>query len=294
MVDSDARHRGLGARLIRELSHRAARSGARWLRLKVLPENVGAIRFYRREGFERVATDNNHDVMRIESRRVERRVAIHQPNYLPWCGFFSKCAKADVLVVLDDVQMPTGRSYVYRTRVASQAGSQWLSIPTKRGATDPIVDVQFADLMWSKKHLSTLRMQYGKRPRFKEVFEWLEALYAAPGTHLSCFNETLNRAVCDYLGLEVPSVRSSELNVTGASDDRLIALVQEVGGSVYVSGKGGQNYQAPEKFDGAGIRLDVQTYEPTPYNQGREAFEPGLSIVDALFNLGRETVSVLR
>ena len=82
-------------------------------------------------------------------------------------------------------------------------------------------------------------------------------------------------------------------SVTSSSDERLIDLVQAVGGGAYLSGAGGQNYQHPEKFAAAGIDLQVREYKPRPYARAQGDFVPGLSILDALFNIGPATVEHL-
>jgi ribosomal protein S18 acetylase RimI-like enzyme len=288
MVGRESRGSGLGGVLVRELLHRAASSGAKHLRLKVHEGNGGALRFYQREGFQRVASGAGYHTLMSATRRLERRVAVHQPNYLPWCGYFSKWAKADVFVFLDDAQMPGGQSYVYRTRITGPAGAQWLSVPTRRSLSDLISGVEFASPSWPKKHLGTFRAVYGRRPFFKSVFERLEALYSNPGEGLSAFNVRTNSTIAGWLGNDKPVLLSSRLGVAESSDDRLIRIVEQLGGTTYVSGKGGQNYQDPEKFERAAIGLECRSYAPVAYEQGRAPFEPGLSVVDALFNVGPE------
>lgn len=221
------------------------------------------------------------------------RVAIHQPNYAPWCGYFAKMNCCDVFVFLDDAQMPGGQSYVYRTQVRSTNQGQWLSIPTRFRLGDLIHDVRFADTRWPTKHLGTLRALYGRSPHFKEVYQMLQPLYEEPGEFLALFNQRFIRVVADYLGLRCRFEVSSHLPCHGFGDDRLISLVQGLAADTYVSGKGGQNYQHPDKFSAAGIKLEVRSYAPVFYQQMQSGFLPGLSILDALFNLGKSSIHVL-
>lgn len=221
------------------------------------------------------------------------RLAIHQPNYLPWCGYFAKMSACDIFVFLDDADISPGQSYVYRVQVKNQQRGIWLSIPTHRHQNQPIQDVEFADTKWSNKHLRTFRYVYIKAPYFREVYDLLEPIYANPGTKLSQFNIRLIRAIVCYLGLSCRMELSSCLNVSGNSDDRLLAITRMLGADTYISGKGGQKYQAPAKFQKAGVTLEVHTYKPIVYPQLHGEFIPGLSIVDALFNLGPQTVSLL-
>ncbi len=221
------------------------------------------------------------------------RVAIHQPNYAPWCGYFAKMNHCDVFVFLDNVQMPQGRSYVYRTQIRGKSEPRWLSIPTRFHQGDNIDQVRFADPDWWRKHGDTLRTVYARSPYFREIWSLLNQAYAEPGEKLADFNVRLVRSIAGYLGLKCRFELSSALEPEGCSDDRLISLVRKVGGDVYISGKGGQNYQDPAKFAEAGIELRVHTYDPVPYRQAQGEFVAGLSILDALFNLGPEAASLL-
>ena len=127
------------------------------------------------------------------------RLAIHQPNYAPWCGYFAKMRNCDLFVFLDDAQMPGGQSYVYRTQIRGRQSTQWLSVPTRFRLGMAVRDVQFADPSWARKHVGTLRAVYARCPYFKEVFPFLEPIYAEPGERLAPFNERLVRAVAAYL-----------------------------------------------------------------------------------------------
>lgn len=220
------------------------------------------------------------------------RVAVHQPNYLPWCGYFAKMRHCDVFVFLDDAQMSKG-SFIPRCRIRNKEGAQWLTVPTRYTLGDSIHEVQFAETHWVRKHTASLHTTYARSPYFKEVFALLEPIYQEVGNTLAELNIRLIGAIADYLELPCRFEISSLLKPQGQSDDRLISLAQLSGANVYISGKGGQNYQDPAKFAEAGIQLDVRTYTPIPYKQMHGDFIAGLSILDALFHLGRDTIRLL-
>ena len=221
------------------------------------------------------------------------KVAIHQPNYLPWCGYFTKIRSCDTFIILDDAQMSKG-SYVSRTRIRSKAGPQWLAVPTKVHDQPAIADVSIAAGNWAKKHLATLRQTYSKAPHFAEVMAILEPAYQIVGANLSQVNRRAIEAISAYLDLERPTYLSSSFDVQSSSDDRLIELIRKVGGTHYISGRGGANYQDPDKFKAAGIELEVCEYAPISYDAPRYPFVPGLSIVDALFIQGKAARDLLR
>ena len=221
-------------------------------------------------------------------------VAIHQPNYLPWCGYFTKMRASDVFVFLDDADVPTGRSFVYRTQVRDERGPRWLSVPTHRALHESIRTIRFAEGDWARSHLAKLQVLYRKTPFFKAVMDLISPFYGAHGERLADFNMQLIKAVATYLGLKTEFRVASELGVESRGDTRLVELVQRVGGTAYLSGKGGQKYQLPATFETGGIDLVVREYRPIPYTQPYPAFIGGLSILDAMFNCGKEAVELLR
>jgi WbqC-like protein family len=223
------------------------------------------------------------------------KLAVHQPNYAPWCGYFAKIRACDVFVFLDDAEISTGQSYVYRTRVRNEAGPLWLSVPTHRALHERIEEVRFAEPKWAVKHLNKLYALYRLAPCFREVFDLLEPLFRAPGEKLAEFNIGLIRSISEFLGVSCRWERASSFGIHATRDDRHIALAKSLGADVYLSGKGGQKYQDAALFEAAEIRLEVREYSPVAYAQVHGgSFEPGLSIVDALFNLGRKAAELLQ
>jgi len=222
------------------------------------------------------------------------KLGVHQPNYAPWCGYFAKIRACDVFVFLDDAEISTGQSYVYRTRVRSENGPIWLSVPTHRALHESIGSVRFADRKWATKHRNRLQASYRLAPFFSEVFAILEPIYDAPGETLADFNIRLIRAIADYLGIHCRWERASSFAISETRDDRHVALAHAVGADTYVSGKGGGKYQDPTVFDAAGVRLEVREYVAVPYPQVQGGkFEAGLSVLDAMFNVGGEARSLL-
>lgn len=221
------------------------------------------------------------------------RAAIHQPNYIPWCGYFAKIAVCEVFVFLDDAEISPGQSYVYRSQMRDENRAYWLSQPSRRHPGDLIKDVVFSDPHWGASHLARISQTYRKAPFYREVLDLISPFYGDPGEKLAAFNMRLIQSVCAYLALNCRFEISSGLKPAGTSDERLISLVKLVGADTYLSGKGGQNYQDPARFAAEGIQLDVRTYQPVPYTQIHGDFVGGLSILDALFNLGKTTREIL-
>lgn len=223
------------------------------------------------------------------------RVAVHQPNYAPWCGYFAKMLVSDVFVFFDDVQLPQGRSYVSRAKVAKgKDGEQWLTVPVSKSGTPAINEVRLADPGFAAKHLSTLRHGYARTPYLTEVLDLLTPVYERAGESLADLNTDLIRTVADYLGWAGTFALSSERPSDLKADERIADLVSAVGGTTYVSGAGGQNYQTEQTYAERGVALEVRTYQPVEYERSGWPWVPGLSVLDALFHLGPDARDVLR
>lgn len=294
VVAPEYRGSGLGTRLLNDLKSRANKLGLRRLSLKVGQDNEAAKRLYTRIGLIQDGDSPPYQWMgeRLASNLI---VACHQPNFLPWMGYFAKLVQCDYFVILDDVQMPTGRSYVSRTRVADAQGSRWLSVPVTRQSGQRIAEVELApDPRWRTKHLSSIRQMYAKAPHVDAVLELMRAPYEADHVNLAEFNIHLLERVMAHLGVRRKVIRSSTLGIDSTSDQRLIDIVKHVGGDTYLSGKGGQNYQDPEKFAAENIDLAVYEYEPISYSRGAQKFEPGLSIIDVVAWQGSDVFEFLR
>lgn len=218
------------------------------------------------------------------------RVAIHQPNYVPWLGYFRKIARADVFIFLDDVQFSKG-SYTNRVRVLTREAARWLTVPVSHDFGDPVNRVALARHDWARAHLDTLHTCYGGARSFTAVWDDVRALYdGLPRSNLAASNRVLIERLAGRLGLRTRFIAASELGCDGAAgDDRLVALVRAVDeGATYVSGQGGAKYQDDEKFLAAGLGIEYMSFPQTPYDQGAAAFAPGLSVLDAVFHLGWE------
>ena len=220
--------------------------------------------------------------------------AVHQPNYAPWCGYFAKMSHVDAFVFLDDAQMPLGRSYVSRTRVMAGDEPRWLSVPVRRRAGERISDVRFAEEGWQRKHVRTLEVSYAQAPGYRYAWDALEPVYSDPGPSLCEFNIRLITVAAKLAGVRRPDLlRASELGVAGKADERIVVIGDLLGADCYLSGAGGKAYQDPQLFERAGIELRVAEYSPIPYDRGGLPFEPGLSILDALFHRGSAASELL-
>ncbi|SDE89830.1 WbqC family protein [Rhodospira trueperi] len=219
-------------------------------------------------------------------------IAIHQPNFFPWLGYFDKIVRADVFVFLDHVQFPLkGGTYMNRVMVRSGKGDDWLTAPVERGRPphNAINQTVFKPgFPWRRKVASALRTYYGKAPHFDSVFPVLLDLLDHPANNVADFNIAIITSLVGRLGIDgARLVRSSDVAPEGQATDLLIGIVQRLGGDTYLCGGGADGYQNDELFAEAGITLAYQTFKHPTYPQfDRNTFRPGLSIIDCLMNVG--------
>jgi WbqC-like protein family len=220
-------------------------------------------------------------------------MAMHQPNYVPWLGYFHKLASCDWFVHLDAVQFPRGQSFAARNRIKTPSGVAWLTVPVSRphGRDGRVAysEVGFADTGWRDKHLKTVEMSYRRAPFFDEVFALYEAGLRV-GDSLVEVNLALIGAFADHIGITSKQERLSALLPEFGQKNALIAEISaSVGATAYLSGTGGgREYADPELLAASGVELRFDEFEPAEYPQLWGAFEPRLSILDALFNCGAE------
>jgi hypothetical protein len=224
-------------------------------------------------------------------------VAIHQPNFFPWLGWFDKLARADVFIVLDHVQFQkTQGNWGNRVQLLVGGKPKWTTAPVRRdyhGVRSFSETILADDEPWRKGLLQTLRTNYGKAAAFHEVFSAAEPLIQNPISNLADFNAAAIGELARRMRIDpAKMVRSSTLNVEGQATDLLIDLIKAVGGTIYLCGGGSGGYLEPEKFAEAEIELLEQAFRHPVFQQGKAAeFTPGLSCLDALMHCGFDRVA---
>ena len=213
-------------------------------------------------------------------------ISIHQPDYIPYIGFFYKMSKSDKFVFLDDCQFSNDNMHHWN-RVKTPQGECRLKIPVKQHLGDTINIVETRDeLQWKKKHLKTIEMNYSKAPFFKEIFPEFEALIIQNYKSLSEQNIAINMWIAEKFGMKAEFFKTSDMDIKTVNEERVIDICTALGGDVYISGNGAKAYQVDEHFTERGVKLVYTDYKSIEYKQLWGEFIPNLSIVDYMFNCG--------
>jgi len=226
---------------------------------------------------------------------------IHQPDFLPWFGFFNKIAKADVWILLDHVENIPHQTAFWgrRVRVLVNGNPAWLSLPLARPSQAGVIGVPIREMRINeaeKKRLAnclkTVKMAYAKAKYFRQYIGLVEQYFEDSEPLLIFRNMRFIRAVMDILGLHTEIVESSSFNIRSHSTQLLVDLLIRVGAKKYLCGNGAAGYQKNEMLAANGIHLIHNTFVHPVYPQLRTTtFIPGLSIIDALFNVPTEQLA---
>ncbi|SFM56863.1 WbqC family protein [Methanolobus profundi] len=215
-------------------------------------------------------------------------VGIHQPNYLPYLGFFDKMKKSDIFVIYDDAQFNKG-DFQHRNRIKIHNGSKWLTVPVEKqhkpiNEIRVINDSMIKNEKWSIHHLNQIYDNYNKAQCFEDYFDGLSLIYGEDYQYLFELNMKLISFMNDSFDIDTKIVNSSSYPSTSFSTKRLIELVQAVGGDAYLSGPSGVNYLDVEMFEKSGIDLLFQKFDHPLYRQQYDGFIPNMSAIDSLLN----------
>jgi hypothetical protein len=226
-------------------------------------------------------------------------VAIHQPNFFPWLGYFNKIARADLFLLMDNAQFPkTGGNWSNRVRLLVNNEPQWVTVPVVRAfhGVRSVREMRINnDAPWRVKFIKTIKTNYNHAPFFESVSPFLEELINNPTDMLSDYNTSAINSLAAALRID-PSklIQGSTLHAEGSATDLLISMIKAVGGTAYLAGGGAAGYQEDEKFSAAGIQLIQQDFKHPVYAQRKGGeFVPGLSIIDALMNCGFDGAGAL-
>jgi len=218
-------------------------------------------------------------------------ISIHQPNYIPWIGYFHKIAHSDRFVIFDDIQFPRGKDFIFRNKIKTENGSKWLSIPIKnKSKLVNINDVEINnDVEWSKKHINSIYSNYHKTEFFEDYFEKIECILNKKWKLLIDLNWEINTKILELLQINTKIVRSSNMNVKEIGTMKILKIIQKLEGDTYLTGwgPGSRRYiEGNEKnFSEAGINIKLQKITIPEYKQYFTGFIPNLSILDMLFNI---------
>jgi hypothetical protein len=239
---------------------------------------------------------------------MSKVLSAHQPNFMPYLGFFDKMKQSDVFVIRDEVLFVKD-DYHRRNKIringndnVNNPQSKWLGVPVK----DPHDYLKYAEISetgqkktWQQQLVHEVQTNYGRAAFFPQYFSQLRQIVESSGNGLVEFNMKVIEFLSRAFGITTPIVMASSLGLkpehyekSNASED-LVAICKALGADVYLSGSGGRGYLDLEPFKREGIEVRFQDYQHPVYEQAFPGFLPNMSAIDALFCLGGMPEAVL-
>ena len=223
------------------------------------------------------------------------RLVIHQPNFLPYVGFFHKLSLADTFVMMDNTQYD--KKFTNRNKIKIPDGWSWLTVPINKEhkfLPNKLVEINNME-NWKEMHWKKITRSYTNSKFFKKNYNsFFEEVYSKEWKFLFELNSELLRQIIDWLGLKIQIIKESELNINGNSTERLVNVCKELGAETYVSGVGGKEYMNEKLFQKNNIKIEYQKFQCPTYTQIFSGdFIPTLSIIDLLFNNGSKSLPIL-
>jgi len=218
------------------------------------------------------------------------KVAVLQSNYIPWKGYFDIINDVDLFIFYDEVQY-TKNDWRNRNRLYMEDGkTPWLTVSCGKGIHRMIEEVKINnDTNWAKKHWDTISQAYSRAPHFSKYKAFFENVYLEQKwENLSKLNQYIITHISnDFLHMETEFASSRDYASTGQKSEKLLSLLLLANCSEYISGPAAKSYLDESAFNEKGIQVVWKDYSGYPeYQQRATPFEPNVSIIDILMNVG--------
>jgi hypothetical protein len=222
-------------------------------------------------------------------------VAAHQPQYLPWLGYFHKIDRADIFVLLDNVQYKKNE-WQNRNRIKTAQGWQWLTVPVLYRYPQLINEVMINNKVnWHHKQRQAIVSNYRKAPHYDRLEGFFEDIFSTSWQSISQLNVAVVKRLTAILGIDTPLYVASELGgFPQDPDERLIGITKHFRADTYLAGAGGRGYMDLDKYSQSGIEVIFQDFKHPVYSQLFGEFEPFMSVIDLIFNHGDKSLTIIR
>jgi len=241
------------------------------------------------------------------------RISAHQPNFMPYLGFFHKMKESDIFVIRDEILFSDNKdAFQHRNKIRINSNNnknspqhKWISVPIDN-KNDYIKNVLIKNyvkrknILWNEEILKDIRNNYGKTPYFDEYFPYIQEILSNNYDKLIKLNMKMIYFLRDVFGIKTKIIFASDLGLkpdkyqkSSDSSNDIINICSNLGGKIYLSGSGGREYLNLEMFKRKGLKVEFQEYYHPIYQQRYEGFIPNMSSIDALFCIGKNVFNEL-
>jgi len=224
---------------------------------------------------------------------VSKRVAVLQPGYLPWLGFFDQMIRSDIFIIYDDVQYDRN-GWRNRNRIKTPHGPLWLTVPVHVRGFPLIKDVRVNNTTaWGRKQLAGVQCNYARAPHYTEHVDELSRILLRKWEFLVDLDLEILAWLRRVLQIATPVRLSSEMGLQGDRIARLLEVCQMTGATHYLTGDAARSYLQEDLFASAGVCVEYQNYHHPVYQQLHGEFIPYLSVLDLILNCGPRSRGIL-
>ncbi|MDB3920183.1 WbqC family protein [Candidatus Pelagibacter sp.] len=224
------------------------------------------------------------------------KIAIMQPTYLPWTGYFGLIDYVDKFILLDDVQF-SYQSWQHRNKILTKSGTIWLTVPCGKSNNKKLLnEVEIKNNFFLKKHIKSINQNYEKTFFFKNFSNQLFEVMNKKNEYLSELNINLILMIKDYLQIKTKILKSSELRINKSPKDQYIFdICQSLNATEYVSPPGAEDYLKDSNlFFKNNLPIEYFAYNHPIYKQTKEDFVSHISVIDLIFNNGKKSLEIIR
>ena len=229
---------------------------------------------------------------------MKKTVVIHQPDFMPYLGFFHRLLYADLFVILDDVQFLKS-GWHHRDQIKVPYGSKkiWITLSTMKAPTNTNINqiILSMDDKAKRKLLNQIIENYRKSDFFKEIEPLVTKMIMNKEKNLSLYNIDIIKELIYIFDIDINIIIASSLYHEGKGNDMNVDILKKVNATHYLSGIGAKNYHDDEPFERTNIKVIWQDFQHPIYTQLHGDFIPYLSSIDLLFNCGiKKSREILR
>lgn len=220
-----------------------------------------------------------------------KKIAILQPNYIPWKGVFDLINRVDVFVFYDDVQYTT-KDWRNRNKIKTPQGDLWLTVPVRsKGLRGQRISEAMIDLEkqnWQQKHLESIRNNYKQAPFFRKYEDLLEEIYVNHvWEKIADLDIFATRRIAELLDIDAEWHRSSDLDQYGSKDgEKVLRICETLGCDYFLNGPSAKPFMDGHLFEQKGVALEFMDYNYVPYPQLHGPFTHHVTVLDVMFNCG--------
>jgi len=224
-------------------------------------------------------------------------ITIHQPEYLPYLGFFERLADADIFVILDDVGYQKN-GFINRNKIKTEKGPKWITAPVSGRSPNLKINEVLIDNSknWGSSQWGSIISAYRKAPFFKDYSGFFEETFKKKWDSICELDIYLIENINKFLDIDLKMIKSSELEIEGKGTERLVNICKKLKADGYLSGPGNDEHRVEkERFEKEGIKVKIKDFSNTEYPQMfiNQGFSPYMSIIDLLFNCGPRSKNII-